>query len=128
MEFVAPAPGVVEVRVGGVATERYTLRPDGTGEQINPGAPMLVSQAIFATDSWSRTYRGQTVTFALNAGGDLIARRSGVLEDWQAPEFTYALNPRRDDLAARLRVMLERVHEEADRWEGHDHTHGAEGQ
>ncbi|WP_334164007.1 hypothetical protein [Phenylobacterium sp.] len=128
LEFAAPARDVVEVRVGGAAIERYVIGADGAGKHIHPDAPGLVSQAAFQADSWSRTYRGQTVTYSLSPGGDLVGRRSGALDDWQSPTFLYALNPRGADLEGRLRSVLERAHEEAERWEGHDHGHDHEGQ
>ncbi|MCR5880675.1 hypothetical protein [Phenylobacterium sp. J367] len=128
LEFVSPEPGLVEVRIGGHVTDRYSIGPGGSGQHIAASAPDLVSRADFTTDSWARTYRGLTVTYALDEDGDLVGRLSGAVEDWQSPSFVYAHNPQHADLGHRLRLAVERAHEEADRYEGHDHDHGPSGQ
>ncbi|MCR5876450.1 hypothetical protein LRS10_21265 [Phenylobacterium sp. J426] len=126
LEFSAPHAGVVEVRIAGEVTDRYRIDSDGGGEHVHAAAPDLVSQATFAPDSWSRSYKGLTVTYALSPEGDLVGRLSGAVEAWQAPRFVYAHNPHRPDLARRLRDAVERAHAEADRYEGHDHDHDHE--
>ncbi|MGA0605125.1 hypothetical protein ACO2Q0_03915 [Phenylobacterium sp. VNQ135] len=124
LQFVSPTQGVVEVRIGGQITDSYRIRADGSGDHVLAAAPDLVSSATFAAESWSRTYKGLTVTYVLSDDGDLVARLSGAVEDWQAPSSVYAHNPSHADLARRLQAAVERAHEEADRFEGHDHDHG----
>ncbi|WP_374471823.1 hypothetical protein [Phenylobacterium sp.] len=124
LEVVAPAPDVLEIRIAGQVTDRYSLRPGGVGEHMNPNAPDVVSSAAFGPASWSRSYKGLTVSYALDQEGDLVGRLSGAVEAWQSPSFVYAHSPAHPDLRSRLRAAVERAHEEADRYEGHDHAHG----
>jgi hypothetical protein len=122
MEFTAPEDGVVEVHIAGQTIDRYRFA-NGAGEHINVSAPDVVSTAAFGPDQWSRSYKGLTITYALNGEGDLVARLSGAVEDWQRPSFVYGHNPAHPDLRERLRAALEAAHAEADRYEGHDHEH-----
>ncbi len=122
MEFVAPEKDVVEVRIAGQLIDRYRVGAGG-GEHVNVTAPDLISTASFGPDAWSRTYKGLTTTYSLNEEGDLVARLSGSVEAWQRPRFVYGHNPAHPDLDRRLRSALEEAHEEADRYEGHDHEH-----
>lgn len=124
LDISAAGEEVVEIRIAGQVTDRYRIGPDGSGEHSNPNAPDLVSAAAFGAAAWSRTYRGLTTTYALTGEGDLVARLSGAVEDWQSPTFVYAHNPAHPDLRRRLSAAVERAHAEADRYEGHDHDHG----
>ncbi len=124
--FKAPASDVIEVEVAGHVIQRYRIGPNGRGDHMNPGAPTVVSQAAYGKDAWTTTYRGFVTTYSLNAEGDVVGRRSGDMPDWLDPSFVLALNPARPDLKTALKATLDQIHSEADRFEGHDHSHEAE--
>lgn len=119
--FVRTGPGVIETRIADQPVERYRIEAGGTGSQINPSAPAVLSSVRFDTARWVLTYRGMDTTYSLGPAGDLVGYRSGDVPDWLERRFIVALNPDRPDLARRLAERLHAIHAEAERFEGHDH-------
>ncbi|WP_395672606.1 hypothetical protein, partial [Phenylobacterium sp.] len=118
-----PKPDVIEVEVAGQVIQRYRVGQDGRGDHVNPGAPAVVAQTTYGDTNWMTNYRGFVTTYSLNAEGDVVGQRSGDVPDWLSPRFVLAFNPSRPGLDAALKAALGQIHEEADRFEGHNHSH-----
>ncbi len=119
--FVQVEPNIIETRIADQTVERYRLEANGRGTQINPSVPDIISSVRFDDARWILTYRGMETAYSLDTTGDLVGHRSGDVSDWLRRRFVVALNPDQPELDRRLAERLHAIHEEAERFEGHDH-------